>query len=202
MALLLDRRGDEVQITQEVVVAAAGNAHGKEIIEYLHQVTPTDITDAVIKSAATSGQENTLRLFDHWAQASVVAKHWIDIARLCTAAKKGDAKTILDLIQQGVPPDERDIRDITPLWHAAARGHTDTVRVLLETNAVDVNAASIGKRTPLFWSSAYGHVEVVELLLDYGAQQNYKDVDGRSPLAIARIRRQTKIVEILAGKNI
>lgn len=64
MALLLDRRGDEVQITHEVVVAAAGNTYGERAIEYLHQVTSIEITDAVIQLAAISGQENTLRPFD------------------------------------------------------------------------------------------------------------------------------------------
>jgi hypothetical protein len=202
MALLLDRRGDEIQITQEVVAAAAGNTHGERVIEYLHQVTSIDITDAVIQSAATSGKENTLRLFDQWAQASIVARHWIDIARLCTAAKKGDAKAVLGFIQQGVPPDKRDIRDQTPLWHAATKGHTDTVRVLLETNAVDINAADISKRTPLFWPSANGYTEVVRLLLNYGAQQNYEDADGRSPLEIARFYERPKVVEILVDNNI
>ncbi|KAI2482638.1 Arp Ankyrin repeat protein [Pyrenophora tritici-repentis] len=202
ITLLLDERGDEVQITQEVVVAAAGNEDGGGVVKYLHQIAAIDITDAVIQSAATSGQENTLRLFDHWAKTSIVKKTWFDIAGLCAAAKKGDGEAVLKFTQQGVPPDERDTRRVTPLWHAAARGHTGTVRALLETNAVNVNAASVSKRTPLFWPAAYGYVEVVKLLLDYGAQQSDEDKDGWSPLTIARIYGQTKVVEILETKNV
>ncbi|KAF7452322.1 Arp Ankyrin repeat protein [Pyrenophora tritici-repentis] len=202
MTLLLKKRGDEVQITQEVVVAAAGNEDGGGVVKYLHQIAAIDITDAVIQSAATSGQESTLRLFDHWAKTSIVKKTWFDIAGLCAAAKKGDGEAVLKFTQQGVPPDERDTRRVTPLWHAAARGHTGTVRALLETNAVNVNAASVSKLTPLFWPAAHGYVEVVKLLLDYGAQQSYEDKDGRSPLTIARIYGQTKVVEILETKNV
>jgi ankyrin repeat protein len=67
---------------------------------------------------------------------------------------------------------------------------------------VDVNATNVRKQMPLFWPAAYGHVEVVELLLSHGAQQNYEDVDGRSPLTITRIHGNTKIVDILAGNNV
>jgi ankyrin repeat protein len=131
-----------------------------------------------------------------------VTKTWFDIAGLCAAAKKGNAEAVRKLTQQGVPPDEQDTQGATPLWHAAAHGHTDIVRVLLETNAVDVNATSVDKRTPLFWPVARGYVEVVKLLLDYGAQQNYEDKAGRSPLTIARIRGQTEIVKILEAKDV
>ncbi|OAG02384.1 ankyrin, partial [Paraphaeosphaeria sporulosa] len=102
----------------------------------------------------------------------------------------------------GVPPDEPDFEGATPLWHASARGHTDTVRVLLETNAVDVNGTGLGKYTPLFNPAALDYVEVVKLLLDYGAQQNYKDKDGMSLLTIAHMGGQTKIVEILEARNV
>jgi ankyrin repeat protein len=131
-----------------------------------------------------------------------VTKTWFDIAGLCAAAKEGDTEAVRKLTQQGVPPDKQDTRGATPLWHAAARGHIDIVRVLLETNAVDVNATSVSKRTPLFWPAAHGHVKVVKLLLDYGAQQNYEDKVGRSPLKIARIHGQAKIVKILEAKDI
>ena len=45
-----------------------------------------------------------------------------------------------------------------------------------------------------------GHVEVVKLLVDCGAQQDYKDEDGRSPLTIARICGQTLVVKILSAQ--
>ncbi|PVH91881.1 hypothetical protein DM02DRAFT_544909, partial [Periconia macrospinosa] len=71
----------------------------------------------------------------------------------------------------------------------AVKSYIATVRALLATNAVDVNAISVSKRTPLFWPAAYSYIEVVKLLLNYSAKQNYKDKNGRSPLTIVRVYR-------------
>ena len=116
-------------------------------------------------------------------------------------ATKGDARAVLQLAEQGVPVNNRDIRGTTPLWHAASQRHTDTVRVLLATNAVDVNAASVANRTPLFWPAAHGYVEVVKLLLNHGAQSDCIDVNGESPLTIAQFHGQTEVVSVLSGYN-
>ncbi|KAG9386664.1 Arp Ankyrin repeat protein [Pyrenophora tritici-repentis] len=209
MTLLLDKRGDEVQITQEVVVAAAGN-NGKEIITLLldKRGDKVQITQEIVVSIAQSFDAKVMTLLLKKRGDEVQITQEVVVAAagnedgLCAAAKKGDGEAVLKFTQQGVPPDERDTRRVTPLWHAAARGHTGTVRALLETNAVNVNAASVSKLTPLFWPAAHGYVEVVKLLLDYGAQQSYEDKDGRSPLTIARIYGQTKVVEILETKNV
>jgi hypothetical protein len=53
--LLLDSHRDEIQITQGVVVAAAGNGDGGRVIEYLYQIISIHITDEVVQLAATSG---------------------------------------------------------------------------------------------------------------------------------------------------
>jgi len=83
------------------------------------------------------------------------------------------------------------------LWSASSGGHKAAVQVLLATNAVDVNVRSISGRTPLFWAAAQGHSEVVQLLLDYGAEQNYTDKDGRSPIHVAQFYHQANVIDIL-----
>jgi ankyrin repeat protein len=125
----------------------------------------------------------------------------MEIAQFCAAAKLGDTTTVLRLVKEGIPPDERDIYLTTPLWHAASRGHQGVVQVLLATNAVAVNAASVSNRTPLFWSAAHGHTDIVELLLSYGASQDYVDVHGWSPLAIARHYGQAEVAAVLIKRN-
>jgi hypothetical protein len=201
MTLLRDRLGADLLITEEVVKAAAGNADGGKVIQYLHGISAIKVTDVVIESAATSGQEKTLYLFNQWAGTNIVLQQWIYIAQLCAAAKEGVIKIVLQLVEKGTPLDKKDIRGTTPLWHAASKGHTDVVRVLLATNAVDVNAQSVAQRTPLFWPAASGFVEVVELLLGHGARQNYTDADGRSLLAIAKHYYQADVVDILVKDN-
>ena len=201
VALLLDRRGADVAITEEVVKAAAGHIDGSGVIRCLHDFTELRITEMVIESAATSGQEDTLSLLAQWAGTGSVAHDWVCIAQLCAAAKAGHTKTVFQLVQQSTPPDKKDIRGTTPLWHAASMGHTDIVRILLATNSVDVNVESVSRRTPIFLTAASGYVEIVKLLLAHGARQDYTDKDGWSPLAIARLYRQDIVADVLANHH-
>jgi hypothetical protein len=202
MALLLDRRGAEIVMTEEVLKTAAGNPNGSGIIRYLHDSTDLTITETVIESAATSGQEGTLSLLAEWPSTVSVTHDWVCIAQLCAAARAGHAKTVLQLVQQGTPPDKKDIRGTTPLWYASSLGYTDVVQVLLATKAVDVNVESVSQRTPIFWAAACGFVEIVKLLLAHGARQDYTDVDGKSPLAIAQLQKQGIVSDILTDHNV
>ncbi|CAO2653033.1 Nn.00g024440.m01.CDS01 [Neocucurbitaria sp. VM-36] len=200
--LLIDQRGSEDKVIEEVVMAAAGNSDGGKLLRYLYEITDVKITDGVVESAATSGQEDTLQLLEGWAGAGIVSEKWKHVAQLCAAAKEGDTKTVRQLIKKHVPLDMKDIRGTTPLWHAARERHLDVLRVLLATNAVDVNAQSIAKRTPLFWPAAGGHVEVVKLLLDHGARQDYADEYGRSPLEIAQLNNRAEVANLLINDNV
>lgn len=65
MELFLDRRGDEITMTEEVVKAAAGNGgDGNEVIALLlgrhgHNIT---VTEDVFLAAASCGQLDDLKL--------------------------------------------------------------------------------------------------------------------------------------------
>jgi hypothetical protein len=55
MALLLDRRGDEVKITENIVRAAACNPDSKEALQFLLERDPAlPITEEVVRAAACS----------------------------------------------------------------------------------------------------------------------------------------------------
>jgi ankyrin repeat protein len=83
------------------------------------------------------------------------------------------------------------------LWKAAERGYKEVVEVLLATSTINVNVRSTAGQTPLFWAAANGYSKVVRLLLDYGAEPNYTDKDGRSPLSIAQFYDQTTVIAML-----
>ncbi|XTI90701.1 ankyrin repeat-containing domain protein [Cenococcum geophilum] len=179
MALLLNQRSNEVKITEEVVKAAARNG-SKEVIALLlnqrsdevkitEEVVKEAASNEVIKATATSGQEQTLGLLNQWDSISD-KERWLNISRLYNAAKNGDAATVRQLINNGIPLDKQNIRGITPLWRASQSRHKEVVEVLLTTSVVDVNVLSTAGQTPLFWAAAYGHSKVVRLLLDYGAE--------------------------------
>jgi hypothetical protein len=57
MALLLDRRGDQIQVTEDVVKAAASNErNGKEVMALLldRRGDQIQITEDVVKAAASN----------------------------------------------------------------------------------------------------------------------------------------------------
>ncbi len=76
---------------------------------------------------------------------------------------------------------------MTPLHEAAAMGHLEVARLLLERGA-DVNAKNKHGFTPLHFAAGIGHTDVAKLLLEHGADVNAKDEHGRTPADIARER--------------
>lgn len=105
------------------------------------------------------------------------------------SAEKGQAECLKLLIDAGV--------DMTRTWrvgygslpmqmnalHVASwKGHTEVVRLLLETKKLDVNtrAKSYAVFSPLHFAATEGHTEIVKLLLSVGADRTA--VDGRRAL--------------------
>src|SRR5205814_1773512 len=86
-------------------------------------------------------------------------------AQFYRAAEAGEENTINELLAQGVKPDLKDSRNVSPLWIAALYGYLGVVKLLLDTKEVDINSESISGRTPIFWAAAHGHEDIVRLLL-------------------------------------
>lgn len=77
---------------------------------------------------------------------------------------------------------------------ACERGHVDTVRLLLDRSAIDVNHVNNLGWTALLEAVILSdggprHIEIVRLLLAAGADPNIADKDGVTPLQHARDRR-------------
>ena len=89
--------------------------------------------------------------------------------------------------------------NVSPLWVAAAYGNLAVVKLLLNTQAVDINARSTAGQSPMFWAAADGHEGIVRLLLERNANPNFVDKDGQTPLSIAKQNRHSKVVDILTG---
>lgn len=59
------------------------------------------------------------------------------------------------------------------MW-ASYKGHTETVRMLLDAGA-DVNAHGNYHISSLLWASGRGHAEIAKLLIQHGAKVNLGD---------------------------
>lgn len=95
----------------------------------------------------------------------------------------------------------------TPLWHAAANGHTRIVEMLLK-NGAEVDCEDIYGQTPLSWALHNDHKATVQHLLQKGAKLesrsdflDYRDNKGRTPLWVAIMNGDTATVQMLLDKG-
>jgi Ankyrin repeats (3 copies) len=99
-----------------------------------------------------------------------------------------------------VPVDARAIDGATALLVAAASGHVDTLRLLIERGATVKLADDYGD-TALMAAVRAGSIESVKLLLAAGADANARDKAGRSALAWAVRSRRPDVMAALRAKG-
>jgi hypothetical protein len=85
---------------------------------------------------------------------------------------------------------------------ACERGHVETVRLLLERSAIDVNHVNNLGWTGLLEAVILSdggprHIEIVRMLLAAGADPNIADKEGVTPLQHARDRRYDAIAALI-----
>ncbi len=116
------------------------------------------------------------------------------------AAGRGFLGAVQALIKAGAEIDALDgsIHQRSPLLLAARRGYLPVVNRLIEAKAnIELADKQYGCR-PLHHAAMAGHVEVVKRLLSAGAVVNAADRKGATPLALAKAKGHTKIVQLLA----
>ncbi|CAB3717724.1 hypothetical protein LMG27174_04687 [Paraburkholderia rhynchosiae] len=112
------------------------------------------------------------------------------------AALNGD----LDFVKQLIAKDaEVNKKGWAPLHYAAANGHDDIVKLLLDHSAY-VDAGSPNGTTPLMMAARGGHVSTVKLLLDNGADLTVKNQIGLTALDFAKTYKEPDVVEGLTAR--
>ncbi|XP_066301591.1 BRCA1-associated RING domain protein 1-like [Branchiostoma lanceolatum] len=96
------------------------------------------------------------------------------------AAIKGDAETVLQLLQEGADPNVRDNAGWTPLHEASNHGHTRVAEVLLDYGAL-INTTAFENDSPLHDAVVNGRVEVARLLVSRGASLDVRNKLGHLP---------------------
>ena len=92
-----------------------------------------------------------------------------------------------------------DLDGFSPLVHAIFRGHTETVRILLD-HTQGASAPDSAELVPLAIACQCGHVDITRLLLERGASMQ-QNTEGLLPLALAARAGHAGCVELLLGAH-
>ena len=105
---------------------------------------------------------------------------------LLQAIERNDQDRVKALLQEKLNLNIR-LGQSTMLCHAAAEGHPEIAKLLIEAGA-DVNQpVSEGYFNPLLYAAYGGHLEIVRILLEAGADLNVRVKDYLNPLEYAEL---------------
>jgi len=130
-----------------------------------------------------------------WTQDGYTALHY--------AAFFGGADAAVALIAAGADLEavSRNGMGVRPLNSAAAGGHGDVSRLLVERGA-DVNAAQAQEFTPLHAAAQNGDADLVAVLLAAGADKDARLEDGRAAADVALEAGHEALAERLGGPSL
>lgn len=118
---------------------------------------------------------------------------------LFDVAEEGDAVAAARLLAAGTSADERRAPGgETPLMRAAARGHEEVARILLDAGA-DAGARRADGFTPLILAVFFGHEAVVGLLVERGADADASTSLGTTATRWAEARGFASMTKVLRG---
>lgn len=121
--------------------------------------------------------------------------------QLLVAAESGSTPEVINLIRSGAAVNTHDpVYGATPVINAAARGHLETLRALLERGG-DPNSTDSAGRTALMEAAVGGYSDVVRLLIEKGALINAQDREGWPPLFWATFSRRADTVRVLLERG-
>lgn len=85
----------------------------------------------------------------------------------------------------------------TALHYAVQQGNPEMVKLICDTDVIDVDGQGAGGWTPLGLAVRVNNTAVVDVLLAKGAWAEQKMKTGKSPLDIARINNRVAIIEAI-----
>ncbi|KAI7749980.1 hypothetical protein M8C21_024027 [Ambrosia artemisiifolia] len=111
-------------------------------------------------------------------------------------ASTGDIEGLKAALASGADKDEEDSEGRTALHFACGYGEVKCAQVLLEAGA-KVDALDKNKNTALHYAAGYGRKECVALLLDNGAAVTLQNMDGKTPIDVAKLNNHNDVLKLL-----
>uniref|UniRef100_A0A673YFR2 Transient receptor potential cation channel, subfamily A, member 1b n=1 Tax=Salmo trutta TaxID=8032 RepID=A0A673YFR2_SALTR len=120
------------------------------------------------------------------------------------AVRGGNVDIIKFCIQKGAKIDQQQMDRSTALHFACSQGATEAVKLMLSSySRVDsiINLPDGAYQTPLHRSTIFDHTELAEYLISKGADIDYIDCKGLSPLLLATNCGAWRTVALLLSKG-
>lgn len=115
-------------------------------------------------------------------------------------AAKGNFLNVKHLIEKGADVNAIITKGFlkgSPLILAAAGGHAEIVKLLLDRGAhINIKDEEHGA-TALLYAVNAGQTEIVKLLIDRSADVNLKSKEGYTALSIARMGKKSEIIKLI-----
>src|ERR1700683_2730418 len=105
--------------------------------------------------------------------------------RLADAAEQGDRDAVRSLIAQKVDVNLAQGDGSTALHWAAYKDDVEMAKMLVAAGASVKATTRVGSLTPLFMACKNGSAGMIEVLVKAGADPNFADEHGTTPLMMA-----------------
>lgn len=155
----------------------------EQVLKLLLQAAPR----LTIFEAAAAGQVEQLEAHLKSRPATIDSRSFDGWTALHLAAFFGREAAVAELLRRGANFEAWSDNALNnqPLHAAAAGGHVEVCRMLIEAGA-DVNTRQHGGYSPLHSAAHEGNGALVELLLDAGADRFSRTVAGELPADLAK----------------
>ncbi|KAJ7001951.1 hypothetical protein NC653_012125 [Populus alba x Populus x berolinensis] len=156
----------------------------KDVLQKLGEAMGLAVSEEAGTSVETSGHE----------EAEEAGNEDESVVHHC--ASVGDAEGLKNALASGADKDEEDSEGRTALHFSCGYGEVKCAQILLEAGAT-VDALDKNKNTALHYAAGYGRKECVALLLENGAAVTLQNMDGKTPIDVAKLNTQQDVLKLL-----
>ncbi|MHC5073327.1 MAG: ankyrin repeat domain-containing protein [Planctomycetota bacterium] len=115
------------------------------------------------------------------------------------AVVRGNKLGVQILVSKGADINMKNERGENALHTAVQCASSDIIKILADTEQVELNAKNNDGWTPLHFAAWSDRRDIAEILLESGAEINPKDNLNHTPLRTANRNGKTEMVELLSG---
>ena len=213
MKALLNKHADPSNARVDgitVLMTASVGGHAEAVKILLENGADPTVTDndalTPLLNAAENGSVETMKLLVEHVKDPAYVNQMSNtgFSALIIAAAHGHADAVEYLIDAGCDVDGVPENKVTALMYASASGFVDVMKVLIEKGKANLDVKHTNGGTALLEAATGGQFEAMKILIENGAEVNFTDDDGVTPLmAIAsqgNIEAQTLLLDSLKTK--